>query len=56
LRVVGAGGIWEQELHEVLGKRVSSRGARARRTIHRLLILDADRDDVAEDTASKSTW
>jgi hypothetical protein len=47
LRVVGVRSVREQEGHEVLGKRVSNRSGERVRVIHRLLILDADRDDLA---------
>jgi hypothetical protein len=44
LRLAGVRSVGEQEVHEVLGERVSSKGGERVRTIHRLLILDADRD------------
>jgi hypothetical protein len=46
LRVLGAGSFREQEVHEILGERVSSRGGERVRVIHHHLILGADRDDV----------
>jgi hypothetical protein len=47
LRVAGARNVWEQEVGEVLGKHISSSGGERVRAIHRLLVFDTDRDDVA---------
>jgi hypothetical protein len=47
LRVAGAGSVWEQEVGEVLGKHISSSGSERVCAIHRLLVFDADRDDIA---------
>jgi hypothetical protein len=46
LRVAGAGGIWEQEVGEVLGKHVGSGGGERISAVHRLLVFDTDRDEV----------
>jgi hypothetical protein len=47
LRVTGARSVWEQKVGEVLNEHVSSGGGERVRAVHRHLIFDANRDDVA---------
>jgi hypothetical protein len=56
LRVAGAGSIWNQEVGEVPGEHIGGGSGERICMIHRLLVFDADRDDVARGQTSKSTW
>jgi hypothetical protein len=47
LRATLRGSVWEQEVGEVLGEHVGGGSGKRIYTIHRHLVLDADRDDVA---------
>jgi hypothetical protein len=41
------GSVRKEDVHEVLGEDVGSRSGERVRTVHHLLIVDADRNDVA---------
>jgi hypothetical protein len=47
LRIADAGSVWEQEVGEVLSDHVSSGGGKRVHAVHRHLIFNANRDDVA---------
>jgi hypothetical protein len=55
LRLVAVGSVREQELRERLGERIRSLSGKRVRLLHRRLVLDAFRDDVADATASRFT-
>jgi hypothetical protein len=47
LRDTCRGSVWEQEVGEVLGEHIGGGGSERICTVHRYLILDTDRHDVA---------
>jgi hypothetical protein len=47
LRAARRGSVWEQEVREVLGEHIGGGGSERICMVHRHLVLDANRDDVA---------
>jgi hypothetical protein len=47
LRAASRGSVREEEIHEVFGRDVGGRSGERVHTVHRHLVVDADRDDVA---------
>jgi hypothetical protein len=47
LRVAGAGSVWKQEVDEVLDEHIDGGSGERICAIHRLLVFNADRDDIA---------
>jgi hypothetical protein len=41
------GSVWEKEIHEIFGEDVSGRSSERVCTVHRHLVVDTDRNDVA---------
>jgi hypothetical protein len=47
LRATSRGSVWEEEIHEVFGEDFGGRSGECVHAVHRHLIVDADREDIA---------